>query len=270
MSKYVLAWAKDERIRDLGWCGGFITALLKFMLENSIVDYVLTVKKDENFRYAPILTSDPTEVVKCSGYMIYATPNIAKLVMNVKGRIAVVCKSCDARAIIELAKRNQIDIENIFMIGLECKGTFLPTILEKILKNLKISKEDVRNIEILKDELLVFLKNGDVIKTKLEELEKMGLSRRENCKRCEFIIPRMCDLACGRSTEDKTTFVEIRSKKGEEIIKEALEHNVVELKEANEVEIKAKNEEELFAVDMAKKWQDYYFKNASLEERRDF
>ncbi len=270
MNNYFLAWAKDEKIREKGRCGGFITALLKFMLEKNIVDYVLTVKKGENFKYTPILTSNPEEVVECSGYIIYATPNIAKLVMNVKEKIAIVCKSCDARAIIELAKRNQIDIENVFMIGLECKGTFLPTILEKILKNLKIQKEDVRNIEILKDELLVFLKNGDTIKTKLEELEKMGLSIRENCKRCEFIIPRMCDLACGRSTEDKTTFIEVCSKKGEEIIKKALEHKIIELKEVSEAEIKAKKEEEKFAKDMAKKWQDYYFKNESLEERRDF
>ena len=37
MSKYVLAWAKDKKIREKGRCGGFITALLKFMLEKILL-----------------------------------------------------------------------------------------------------------------------------------------------------------------------------------------------------------------------------------------
>ncbi|MHA1582865.1 MAG: Coenzyme F420 hydrogenase/dehydrogenase, beta subunit C-terminal domain [Candidatus Baldrarchaeia archaeon] len=281
MDKFILAWAKDNEIRQRGQCGGFVTALLKFMLEENIVEYVLAVKKgNEKFEYSLCLTSDPKEVVECAGSVPYATPNIAKFVKNYidtsKVKIAVVCRPCDARAIVELAKRNQINIENVFMIGLNCSGTFLPITLEKTLENLNIKIDDVEKIEIERDKLVVSLKDGRIVTSDLEELEKRGLGRRENCRRCEIKIPRMCDLACGRwgvSDGKKATFVEVCSERGEKVIKKAIESNVIEFEIASSEDVKAREDEEAFALEMSKKWQDYYFgmmDSMSYEERRRF
>ncbi len=281
MDKFILAWAKDNEIRQRGQCGGFVTALLKFMLEENIVDYVLAVKKgNENFEYSLCLTSDPKEVVECAGSVLYATPNIAKFVKNYidtsKVKIAVVCKPCDARAIIELAKRNQINIENVFMIGLNCSGTFLPITLEKTLENLNIKIDDIEKVGIRRDKLVVSLKDERIVTSDLEELEKRGLGRRENCRRCEIRIPRMCDLACGRwgvPDGKKATFVEICSERGAKVIKKAIESNVIEFEIASSEDVRARDEEEAFALEMSKKWQDYYFgrmNSMSYEERRRF
>lgn len=46
MTKYYLARAKDNEIRKAGECGGAVTALFKYLLENEIVDGVLGLRKE--------------------------------------------------------------------------------------------------------------------------------------------------------------------------------------------------------------------------------
>ncbi len=280
MDRFILAWAEDKKIRQKGQCGGFVTALLKFMLEEGIVDYVLTVKNAERFGYSLCLTDDPKEVVECAGSVPWATPNIAKFIKNYldtdKLRLAAVCKPCDARAVVELAKRNQINIKNVFMIGLNCSGTFLPVTLERTLDSLNICTDDVEKVGIKRDKLAVFLKNGNVITSDLEELEKRELGRRENCRRCEVKIPRMCDLACGRwgvPEGRKATFVEICSGRGAEIVERAVELEVIKFERASDENLRMREEEEKLAMVMSEKWQNYYFEQTSsmsYEERRKF
>ncbi|RUM34495.1 MAG: formate dehydrogenase [Archaeoglobus sp.] len=279
MNKFILAWAKDREIRKRGQCGGFVTAILKFMLEENIVDYALLVKKGSNLEYSIFLTSNPEDVVDCAGSVLWATPNIAKFIAEYldtnEYKIAAVCRPCDARAIVELAKMNQINIKNVFMIGLNCSGTFLPATLERMFETLNIRVEDVEKVGIKKDRFVVFLKDGKVETFPLEDLEKSGLGRRENCRRCEVKIPRMCDLACGKwgVIEGKKTFVEICSDRGEIIVKKAVESGVVEFEYASDENVKIRDELENFALKMSEKWQDYYFgqmSSMSYEERRNY
>ena len=112
-------WAKDKDILDKGECGGAVTALLKYALESKFVDAVLAVRKGQDIYDAvPAFITDPAEVASTAGSLHCGTLLLPKILKNyadgAKGmKIAVTCKGCDVMAFYELAKRNQINLDNI-------------------------------------------------------------------------------------------------------------------------------------------------------------
>jgi len=258
--------SSDEQILQKTENGGVVTSLLKFALESRIIDIAVAVKQGKN-RYEGILSfiTEPEEVKECTGSFHFATPSIAK---NVKKyldtynkRVAVVCKSCDARALIELAKIGQVNIENIIMIGVNCSGTLaavphINMLRESGIDPYKLTYEDID------DDKVVLKFDGDTQKTfRLNELEEKGLGRRRNCQRCEYPIPRMADLACGKwgLNGQRETFVELCSTKGKELFEKAVSKGVIEIKTASKEQIKRRKQEEAKKIDSAKEHQKAAF-----------
>ena len=227
-----LAWSCDEKIREMGESGGAVTALLKSALEMRLVDAVVAVKKRNGNRYDGVLSliTDPDEVVESAGALHFAPVNVAKEIHKYLDgakdlKIAVTCKPCDCRAIIELAKRRQINRANVILIGLNCTGTVSPVVAEKMIKDeYHVNPKDVVGEELDNGKLIITLADGVRIQRDLEELEKKGYGRRENCRRCSFNIPRMADLACGKwgTKGRKVTFIEVCSTKGSEFMAKAM------------------------------------------------
>ncbi|HMK16119.1 MAG TPA: coenzyme F420 hydrogenase/dehydrogenase beta subunit N-terminal domain-containing protein, partial [Methanomicrobiales archaeon] len=61
-------WSGDKAIQDKGELGGAVTTLLKYALENKIVDAVLAVKKGKDLYDAqPVLVTDPKELINTAG-----------------------------------------------------------------------------------------------------------------------------------------------------------------------------------------------------------
>jgi formate dehydrogenase subunit beta len=59
----VYAWTNDQDIAKKAECGGAVTTLLKYALENRMVDAVLVVKKGQDIYDAvPTLVTDPKEL----------------------------------------------------------------------------------------------------------------------------------------------------------------------------------------------------------------
>lgn len=50
------------------------------------------------------------------------TNNLAKYLIEKKGKLAIVAKPCDARAIIMYLTEKQLDRDNVYIIGIECMG----------------------------------------------------------------------------------------------------------------------------------------------------
>jgi len=62
------AWSPDEEIAESGECGGAVTSIMKFLLEEGIVDAVLAVKKGSDLYDAvPTLISDPEQIIETAG-----------------------------------------------------------------------------------------------------------------------------------------------------------------------------------------------------------
>jgi formate dehydrogenase subunit beta len=256
----------DKEIHERSEHGGLITSLLKFALESGLVDIVVAVRQT-NSRYETVLSfiTEPEELKECAGSFHFATPGIAK---NVKKyldsqnkKLAVVCKSCDARALIELAKIGQVNIENIIMIGVNCSGRLAAVPHINMLRESGIDPYRLIYEDIDGDKLILKF-DGDTQKIfRLNELEEKGLGRRKNCQRCEYPVPRMADLACGKwgLNGEKGTFVELCSTKGKELFAKAISKGVIEIKTASKEQIKRRKQEEVERIDSAKAHQKVDF-----------
>lgn len=238
-SEFLLIRSKNDEICKLGECGGSVTSILQGLLEENLVDNVLTVKKGEDiYDGIPVLISDPNEIEETAGSLHCAPTMVADLIPKFadKSKVAVVCKPCDAMAINELEKRNQIDKDQVFAIGLNCGGTLMPEAAQKMFKIIyELDPEDIVKEEIDKGQIIAVLKDGTEKGIKIDDLEEDGWGRRENCQRCEIMIPRNCDIACGNwGSEDGWTFVELITDKGKELVKEAISKGYIESKSTSE------------------------------------
>ena len=251
--------SSEKQIVEKAENGGVVTSLLKFALKSKLVDTAVAVKKGKN-RYEGILSfiTEPEEVEECTGSFHFATPGIAK---NVKKyldtynkKIAVVCKSCDARALIELAKIGQVNIENILMIGINCSGTLAPVPHISMLRESGTDPYKLIYEDIDGDKLILKFDGAMEKIFSLNELEEKGLGRRRNCQRCEYPIPQMADLACGKwgLNGERGTFIELCSTKGKKLFENAVSEEVVEIKAASKEQIKRRKQEEAKKVDFAK------------------
>lgn len=222
--------AADAAILEKGECGGAVTALLKYALESGTVDAVLAVKKGYDlYESRPAVITDPEEIAETAGSLHCGTLLVPKLIKKFldgarNKKIAVTLKGCDSKAMYELAKRQQINLDNVYMIGLNCGGSISPVAARKMIeKKYELNPDDIVKEEIDKGQFIVITKDGEHKSIKIDELEEEGYGRRANCQRCKTKIPRQCDLACGNwgvidSKAGKATFVEVCSEKGAELI----------------------------------------------------
>jgi formate dehydrogenase subunit beta len=227
-----IASSSDKKITDKAEHGGVVISLLKFALETGEVDAVVTVKARDGSRYdgIPILITDPEELMDTAGSLHCVSVNIPRYIKEYLDgasdtKLAVVGKPCDIRGIIELAKREQVSLDNLLLIGLNCTGTVLPVTAKRmIVDEFGVDPLDVIGEDIEDDEFIIRLKDGTEKTKNLKELEEKGYGRRENCRRCEIKIPTMADIACGKwgVTDKKATFVEVCSDKGAEFFEKAI------------------------------------------------
>ncbi len=235
----VYAWAKDADILKKGECGGAVTALLKHALESKTVDAVLAVKKGQDIYDAvPAFITDPAEIASTAGSLHCGTllmPKILKKYLdgakNLK--IAVTCKGCDVMAFYELAKRNQINLDNVIMIGVNCGGSVSPVAARKMIsEKFEVDPNTVHKEEIDKGQFIIEYEGGHK-GIKIDELEEEGYGRRSNCRRCKMKVPRGADLACGNwgvigDKAGKATFIEVCSEKGATLVSAAASKGAIE------------------------------------------
>jgi len=265
-----IARSSDETILKKGETGGAVTSVLKCALKNGDVDGVVTVKSSTGDRFSglPVLITNPEDLIDTAGALHSSLPNIPRYVKEYLDgaadmKLAIVGKPCDIRAIIELQKRKQIDIDNVILIGLNCTGTISPAIARKMyLENFKVNSDDVIREDIDDGKLIITLKDGKEKSMDLSKLEKKGLGRRENCRRCEFNIPTFADLAFGKwGAEDVEvgTFVEVCSEKGQSLIKKAIEKGYIETSTPTKTSIETRESKNKIELERAKKWREHDF-----------
>jgi len=279
--KLYLAWSADEDVREKAECGGAVTALLQFALESGSVDAVLATAARDGNRYdgVPVLITNPEELSATSGALHAAPVNLARCLKEYLDgasdmRIAVACKPCDAKAIVELAKREQINRDNLLLVGLNCTGTMSPATARAMYKEaFGVAPEDVVREDIEDGTLTIWLHDGTSAALDLAELEEKQYGRRDNCRRCETNIPTMADVACGKwGVEDgaKATFVEVLTEKGGSLTQAAIEAGRVLVDHPEEEAVETRRAKSQAATDLARSWQERDFgplREMSYEER---
>ncbi len=278
-----IARSSDKEILEKAEYGGVVTSLLKFALESGRVDAVLGVKARDGNRYegVPFLITEPEEVIETAGALHCASPNIARFLKEYLDgasnlKIAVAVKPCDAKAIIELTKRTQINLDNLLLIGLNCTGTLPPAKAKTMMKvEFEVDPADVVAEDIEDNKLTIRLKDGTEKEKDLTELEERGYGRRENCRRCETNIPVMADIACGKwgTTDNNTTFIEVCSEREADFIEAAVEAGKIKVEQPSSDAIETRRKKDEAAIELARQQQEKDFaslKEMSSDERLDY
>ena len=263
------AWSSDPALVDGGECGRAVTALLKFALGSDQVDAVLAIRARDGNRYdgIPVLIDDPEEVTTTAGALHCVSANIARCLKEFLDgasdlKIAVACKPCDAKAIIELAKRNQINLENLLLMGLNCTGTMGPVTAQRMMEEeFGVNPLDVISEDIEGGKLKIRLRDGSEKERDLAELEAKGLGRRENCRRCDLNIPTMADIACGKWGAEgrQATFIEVCSERGAEFIDRAIEGGHIKVEQPSAEALESRRAKDREATELARQWQEKDF-----------
>jgi formate dehydrogenase subunit beta len=97
-------------------------------------------------------------------------------VKNLGGKVGVVLKSCEMRAIVELTKFLQVKPENLCFIGIDCPGTFEVADYAKMV-------QEGKGGEKLTKELLAGASKGNGV-------APSGYAFRTACQMCEFPVPQ--------------------------------------------------------------------------------
>jgi len=259
-AEYVLARAKDEVIVENGACGGAVSALFQYLLDKNLVDGILTLTRSEDiYDGIPTLLTDSSEIIDTCGSLHCAPTMVGDLISKYlsASKIGVAVKPCDAMAINELEKRNQIDPEKVYKIGLNCGGTVMPITAQRMIELFyEVDPADVVKEEIDKGQFIIELKDGTHKSVKIDDLEEQGYGRRENCQRCELMVPRNADVACGNwGSEDEWTFIEINSEKGKELVEKAKNEGYLDVKSPSEKLIAIRDKVEGIMIKLAQKFQ---------------
>jgi len=273
------AWTPDSGLLEKAECGGAVTALLKYALENKIVDAVLAVRKGADvYDAVPTIITDPEEIGGSAGSLHCGTLLVSKLVkkyldgaFNMK--LGVTVKGCDAMGFYELAKRNQVDLDNIVMIGLNCGGTISPVSARKMItEKFEIDPNSVHKEEIDKGQFIIEYEGGHK-GISIDELEEEGFGRRSNCRRCKMKIPRQADLACGNwgvigDKSGKATFVEVCSEKGASLVDGAVKAGALETSAADPKGLAIRGKVENAMLKLGDKWRKHDFEALGIGRER--
>lgn len=274
------AQAADISIQKKGECGGAVTATLKYLLENKLVDGVLAMKRGVDiYDGVPTLVTDPARITELSG-SLHCAPVIQSNVLfkYLNGaqdmKLAVVGVGCDSLAMQVQIRKEELNADNLVRIGLNCGGTFPPVqAQEMIQKFYETDPMDVVKSKIAKGNFIIETKDHEHKEFKIDDLEEQGYGRRASCRRCEEKIPRTMDLAFGNwgvigPDVGKATFVEVCSAAGAQLLEDAVHAGALTTKDPlpKGIEIRANVEKAM--LKLGAKWQAHDF--LSGEERDEF
>jgi formate dehydrogenase subunit beta len=260
------AWTNDAEIKKKAELGGAVTGLWKHALESKMVDAVLAIKKGVDLYDAqPVLIKDPKELAQTAGSLHCGTLLLPKLVKKYldgaeKMKLGVTVKGCDAMAFYELAKRKQINLDNIVMIGVNCGGSVSPLPARRMITDkFGVDPDKVHKEEIDKGQFIIEYEGGHK-GISIDELEDAGYGRRSNCRRCKMKVPRQADLACGNwgvigDKAGKATFVEVCSEKGANLLNGAVKAGVIATEAPNPKGLEMRAKVEGAMLKLGDKWR---------------
>nr|MDO8115053.1 Coenzyme F420 hydrogenase/dehydrogenase, beta subunit C-terminal domain [Candidatus Sigynarchaeota archaeon] len=136
-----------------------VEALLKTMLENKLVDKVLGAKVDKDVTQVKPEAIDKPENIKDMNLPTYVAFNFAKTDSAAKflhksmggglnSKVGLVARPCDMRALVELHKRRQVNLDNLITIGIEEFGQIEQKSLKKFFTDKKIDPAKIKSVSI--------------------------------------------------------------------------------------------------------------------------
>lgn len=130
-------------------------------------------------------------------------------------KVGLIARPCDTRALIELAKIRQVNLDNLFIIGIEDRG-----MLPKAGREMRKIK-DVDPTKIVKEKVG---DKGLIVKMDDGSTKELNLTVAENCLRCFRKIPVVADLTVsdlGIPVNSEEIILKVYSDKGNDILEKS-------------------------------------------------
>lgn len=236
--RMVVAQASDEELRKKCQDGGVVTALLKFALEEGVIEVAVVsgLAQDKPLLPHPMLATNAAELLACAGTRYTYSPNLFALkegILQKKKKLAYVGTPCQIQSIrcIEMASLKRYVEPIKLTIGLMCTESFAyDGLLRHIEQTLDIHPGDIAKVNI-KGQLLVTTKSGELKTVPLKEAKQYT---RQGCLPCNDFSAEFADISAGGLGMTNWTFVILRTSKGEEVFEQAEKAGIIRTKPVEE------------------------------------
>ncbi|MHA1385794.1 MAG: Coenzyme F420 hydrogenase/dehydrogenase, beta subunit C-terminal domain [Candidatus Helarchaeota archaeon] len=265
-----LTWAQttDPEISKICQDGGVVTSLLKYFLDNKIIDGAIVNVALSNWESFPTIVRTSKELIKTAGTRYSISPNLnvfqeSKIYssdsnnfqdVNLErilslleledfdyARFAFVGTPCHITAIRKMQFLNIKPANTIkYIIGLFCMENFTYTDLmkEKIEKEKNIKLEDIKKLNIKKD-FIITLNDNSEIRIPFKELDEVV---RSNCKYCPDFSNIYADISVGGiGAPQNHSVVMIRTDIGAELFDRAVYDKYIREHEGNITQLRERS-----------------------------
>jgi coenzyme F420 hydrogenase subunit beta len=220
----LLVRAADDKVHELGQDGGFVSAMLIWLMKHDYIDAALTsfLEGDgSSWKALPGIARTPEDVLRAAGSRYtYSANTLALKQAQEEGlsRLALVGMSCQSSVLPIMWKRKvgKIGKPFLFNIGLLCSKTFDDAIFEELfLAKYGLKKEEMVKMNI-KGAFQIWMKDGSFHDIDLKECHQWT---REGCKTCPDFAAEHADISTGGIGEDNAwTLCVVRTDLGVEVM----------------------------------------------------
>ncbi len=243
--KLLLTRAADDTQHQKGQDGGFVTAMLTWLLRNDYIEGAMVsgVEPDDVWKAKPALVRTEAEVLATAGsrYTYCANP-LALRDAKAAGlsRLALVGMGCQTSSPPTMwdRKAGKVSKPFLFNIGLLCSKTFDDAIFPELFEaKYGLKKQDMVKMNI-KGAFQIWMKDGSFHEIDLKECH--GWTR-TGCKNCPDFAAEHADISTGGIGKDNDwTLTIVRTELGEEVIDRMIADGTIIARPAQEDEVAMK------------------------------
>ncbi|MFM9084021.1 MAG: Coenzyme F420 hydrogenase/dehydrogenase, beta subunit C-terminal domain [Actinomycetota bacterium] len=264
----LLTRATDKTTHDKGQDGGFVSAMLVWLLDNGYIDGALVsgVEDDDAWKAKPVVVRTRDEVLATAGsrYTYCANPLALRDAKEMGlSRLALVGMGCQTSSppVMWDRKAGKVSKPFQFTIGLLCSKTFDDAIFHELFEaKYGLKKQDMVKMNI-KGVFQIWMKDGSYHEIDLKECHQWT---RTGCKTCPDFAAEHSDIATGGIGKDNDwTLTIVRTKLGVEVIERMIRDGVIEARPAQEDEVAMKLLRTLSIVSR-RRWPEWAEKSVSV------
>ncbi len=184
-----------------------LSGFFKGLLENGAVNAVLVPMAQNKKGVRLALVTSAANASQVDPFAPVAAVSGAKIASSLTSRpsgrkVAMVLRPCEIRAVVELVKLKQVNLDDVLLIGMDCHGRYENTDFAKFQDQGGTSES--------------FLENAQAGKTAASDFDIIGA-----CKICEFptadnVDMRLCAIGAGSGV-----YIEAVTAKGEEALEKS-------------------------------------------------
>ena len=264
----LLTRAVDTEAHQKGQDGGFVSAMLIWLLDNGYIDGALVsgVEDDDRWKAKPAVVRTREEVLATAGSRYtycanpLALPEAKELGLS---RLALVGMGCQTSSppVMWDRKAGKVSKPFQFTIGLLCSKTFDDAIFAELFEaKYGLKKQDMVKMNI-KGAFQIWMNDGSYHEIDLKECHQWT---RKGCKTCPDFAAEHSDIATGGIGKDNDwTLTIVRTKLGVEVIERMIKDGVIEARPAQEDEVAMKLLRTLSIVSR-RRWPEWAEQSVSI------